>query len=156
VQEEILHRIDAKLSDHAGTEYITDRTPLDMAGYTLADAIGDRVPSKCQERLAKYVNDCFASTNRHFGVVCLIQPGIPLKYEEGKAVLNPAYIEHLNSLMFGLTVDERLTAHHYYMPRAVLDLDARLDALTAAVKRSKDRINADYADACKQGKVLIH
>lgn len=156
VQEEILKRIDAKLSEHAGTEYITDRTPLDMAGYTLGDAIGDRVPDSCQDRLMKYVNDCFASTNRHFGVVCLIQPGIPLKFEEGKAVLNQAYIEHLNSLIFGLTVDERLTAHHYYMPRGVVALEARLDALNSAVKRSKDRINVDYIEANKQGKVLIH
>lgn len=156
VQEEILKRIDAKLAEHAGTEYITDRTPLDMAAYTLADAIGDRVPDSCQQRLKNYVQACFDSTNRRFGVVCLIQPGIPIKFEEGKAALNEAYIEHLNSLIFGLTVDERLLCHHYYMPRLVVDMDRRLDALASAVNRSKERVNADYATANKAGQVLIH
>lgn len=156
VQEEILKRIDAKLGEHAGQEFITDRTPLDMTAYLLGDAIGDRVPDKCQARVKQYVEDCFMSTNRRFGVVCLIQPGIPIKYEEGKAALNEAYIEHLNSLIFGLSVDERLMCHHYFMPRLVVDMDRRLDALASAVKRSKDRINLDYVEANKQGKVLIH
>lgn len=156
VQEEILKRIDLKLSEYAGTEFITDRTPLDMAAYTLADAIGDRVPDNCQKRLKDYVQACFDSTNRRFGVVCLIQPGIPIKYEEGKAALNEAYIDHLSSLIFGLCVDERLTSHHYYMPRLVTDMERRIESLAAAIKRSKDRMSADYAEACKQGKVLIH
>ena len=156
VQEEILNRIDAKLAEHAGTEFITDRTPLDMAAYTLADAIGDRVPDSCQQRLKNYVQACFDSTNRRFGVVCLIQPGIPIKFEEGKAALNEAYIEHLNSLIFGLTVDERLLCHHYYMPRLVVDMDRRMDALASALSRSKERVNAEYATANKAGQVLIH
>lgn len=156
IQEEVLKRVDAKYAEHAGTEFITDRTPLDMAAYLLADAIGDRVPPECQVRVANYVNACFESTNRRFGIVLLVQPGIPLVVEEGKAAMNVAYIEHLNSLMFGLTVDERLTCHNYYMPRHVLDLDKRVQALQASVARSKERVNAAYADANRTGQVLIH
>lgn len=156
VQEEILRRVDAIYAKHTGLEFITDRSPLDMAAYTLADAIGDRVPEHCQERLAKYVNDCFEVTNRRFGLVLLIQPGIRLVYEDGKAAVNAGYIEHLNSLILGLTVDERLTCGHFYVPRPVLELDRRIAALENCVDRSKERIAMQYAEARKTGEVLIH
>lgn len=156
VQEQILVRIDAMLAHYAGTDFITDRTPLDMAAYLLGDAIGDRVPDHLQGRVKKYVQDCFDTTNKRFGVVCLVQPGIPILFEEGKAALNEAYIEHLNSLMFGLVVDERLHCHHYYLPRAVTGKKERLEALSAAVNRSKERVNIAYAEANKAGRVLVH
>lgn len=156
IQEEVLKRVDAQYAKHAGTDFIVDRTPLDMAAYLLADAIGDRVPPHCQERVAKYVNDCFESTSKRFGIVLLIQPGIPLVVEEGKAAMNVAYIEHLNSLVLGLTVDERLTSHNYYMPRHVLDLEARLAALQQSVERSRNRVLAEFADANRTGRILIH
>jgi AAA domain len=156
VQEEILKRVDAVYGNWAGLDFITDRSPLDMAAYTLADAIGDRVPASCQQRLAKYVNDCFDVTNRRFGMVFLIQPGIALVHEEGKAAINVGYIEHLNSLILGLSVDERLTCHHFYMPRAVLDFEDRLQALVASVERARSRVAEHYAEARKLGTVLVH
>lgn len=156
VQEEILARVDRIYSEHAGEDFITDRTPLDMAAYTLGDAIGDRVPPTCQKRLAKYVQECFNVTNRRFGIVLLIQPGIALVDEPGKAVMNEGYIEHLNSLILGLTVDERLSCSHFYMPRAVIRLEDRLQALEASVDRSRNRIVAEFAEAQKQGTALVH
>lgn len=156
VQEEILKRVDAVYGKYVGLEFITDRTPLDMAAYTLADAIGDRVPEHCQERLAKYVNACFEVTNRRFGIVLLVQPGITLVHEEGKAAVNAGYIEHLNSLILGLTVDERLTASHFYIPRPVLDLETRVTALENCMDRSRERVVAHYAEARKLGVVSIH
>lgn len=156
IQEEVLKRVDAIYAEHAGTDFITDRTPIDMAAYLLADAIGDRVPPDCQVRVAQYVNNCFESTNKRFGLILLVQPGIPLVEEQGKAAMNVAYIEHLNSLMFGLTVDERLTSHNYYMPRHVLDLDRRFQALQASIERSRGRVNAEFADANRTGRILIH
>lgn len=156
VQEEILKRVDAIYAERAGEEFITDRTPLDMAAYTLADAIGDRVPPMSQKRLKAYIGACFESTNKRFGMVCLIQPGIPLVDEPGKAVMNEAYIEHLNSLIFGLTVDERVQSQHFYMPRGIVNMDDRLAALNAAVARSKERVNIEFAHAAKTGQVLVH
>lgn len=156
VQEEILKRVDAKLATYAGLDYITDRTPLDMAAYTLADAIHDTVPAGCQERLANYINACFESTNKRFAIVLLVQPGITPVHEEGKAIINAGYMEHLNSLMLGLTVDERLTCSHFYMPRAILGMQERLDALSATVDRCRSRANAEYAEASKAGAISVH
>lgn len=156
VQEQILKRVDALYGKFAGLDFITDRSPLDMAAYTIAEAIGDRVPDHCQERLAQYVNDCFEVTNRRFGMVFLIQPGIPLVDEPGKAAMNVGYIEHLNSLILGLSVDERLTCSHFYIPRAVLDFEERLQALVTSVDRARGKIAEHYAEARKLGNVSVH
>lgn len=121
---------------HPGLPVITDRTPLDMLGYTMAEAIGEAVTEDLQDRFAKYVRDCFDATNRFFSIVLLIQPGIPIVAADGKAVANAAFIEHLNSLMFGFTVDPRLKAAHYYLPRHVLDLEKRMDAIDTATGRT--------------------
>lgn len=156
IQEEILQRVDAVYSRYAGETFITDRTPLDMIAYTLADAIGDRVPESSYERLGKYVQDCYASANKRFGMILLIQPGIKLVHEEGKAALNRSYIEHLNSLIFGLTVDEKMAVYHFYMPRALTDLDERLTALESAVQRSKLRVQTELNELKQLGGVTVH
>ncbi len=141
VQEEILKHLDGLYSGHImAFGAITDRTPLDLLGYTLAEAIGHRVPPECQARLKKYVEDCFEMTNRRFGTVILVQPGIPLVHEERKAAMNEGYIEHLNSLILGLTVDERLDTAHYYIPRQLTDMSDRVEAVNNAVHSSIRRV----------------
>jgi len=156
IQEEILERIDQKYGAISGTEFVTDRTPIDMAGYLLGDAIGDRVPDNCQDRVKAYVNKCFETTNKRFGVILLVQPGIALVKAEGKAAMNEAYIEHLNSLIFGLSVDESVKCSHFYMPRHMTNLDDRVSALHSAVTRSKSNVLANYESLKAQGTLTIH
>jgi hypothetical protein len=120
-----------------GLTVITDRTPLDMLGYTMAEAIGDSVPPELQDRFTCYVQACFDATNKWFSTVILVQPGIPLQESrDGKAVANPAFIEHLNSLYLGLTVDPRLECAHFYLPRLLTDLDERVQAVDNACGRT--------------------
>lgn len=137
IQEEVLKRVDAIYACvPVGAPAITDRTPLDMLAYTMADAIGDRVSGEDQERFARYTQACFDVTNKRFATVTLVQPGIELKVEAGKAAVNRAYIEHLNSLMLGLTVDPRLKATHFYLQRHMLALDERIAAMEGVKRRS--------------------
>jgi hypothetical protein len=107
--------------------FITDRTPLDMLAYTLGDIQGvvmvDFVP------LQEYIERCIQSTNRFFGCLCVVQPGIKLVPAPGKAALNLAYIEHLNTLVLGLCADERITVPFHLLPRQVVDLQKRCDFL---------------------------
>jgi predicted ATPase len=119
-----------------GMTVITDRTPLDMLAYTLAEAIGNRVEDKDQDRLARYIADCFEVSNRYFSTILLLQPGIPLQEgRDGKAVANRAFVEHLNSLMLGLTVDPRLKTAHFYIPRSYLTVEERIAAVDSATRR---------------------
>ncbi|UUZ75434.1 hypothetical protein LP414_27345 [Polaromonas sp. P1(28)-13] len=137
IQEEVLKQVDAIYDCvPAGVDAIADRTPLDMLGYTMAEAIGENVLPEDQNRFAAYVQRCFDVTNKRFSAVVLLQPGIPLiPGRDGKAVANLAYMEHLNSLILGLTVDPRLKTSHFYIQRHQLSVEERLGALEGAARR---------------------
>lgn len=149
VQEEILKRSDAQYASVSAKPAITDRTPLDFMMYTLGDIVPGVVPEDQQKRLEKYLHDCIEVTNKRFGVLLVVQPGIKLVAEEGKAALDRAYIEHLNSIVLGLSVDERIKAHHFYIRRSMTDLEERIAALDFAVKRAAKR-----AEMEREGAVL--
>lgn len=139
LQREILSEVDKVYAPYAGQNFVADRTPMDMIAYTMAEATGHRVGPEEQEAFAQYVRDCYEVTNRRFGILVVVQPGIDLVQEEGKAAINQAYIEHLNTLMIGLCIDPRCNADHYVMPREMLLLEDRLGALSRSVRRSYER-----------------
>ena len=95
-----------KVWEKGGKNFITDRTPIDMMAYTLADIKGDIQVNF--SALEAYLKRCFKAVNYFFTNMFIIQPGIPLVYTRGKAALNRSYIEHLNSLIIGLALDERI------------------------------------------------
>jgi len=108
-------------------QFITDRTPLDMAAYTLADVQGSTEVNRAE--LEGYLGRCFEVTNRFFRLLVLIQPGIPLIHEEGKAALNEGYLEHLNYLILGLCNDQRIKSAFLCLPRDVRGIRDRVDAI---------------------------
>ena len=132
IQQEILKRMEVEY-DSAPVGFITDRTPLDFLAYTMSEMIGDAVTEDLFEATNKYIEDCYDLCNKYFQVVILVQPGIPLIDEEGKALANSAYIEHLNSLILGLSVDSRLKARHFYIPRSKIKMEDRISAVESAV-----------------------
>ena len=111
----------------AHQSFITDRTPVDLLAYTFADIQGDTKVN--DEELELYVADCFAVTNRFFKSLVLVQPGIPLIYAAGKAALNKAYIEHINTLIIGFCHDARLAVSVHVLPREMTDLETRIEAI---------------------------
>jgi len=114
--------------------FITDRTPMDFMAYTLADMHAAQAVN--HEMVNDYLTACFAATHRYFSHLAVVQPGIALMPEPGKAALHPAYIEHLNTLIIGLCHDER--AHPsttLVLPRACLALTDRLAWLESKLAR---------------------
>ena len=105
--------------------FISDRTPIDMIAYTLGDIQGKTDVDF--NLLSQYMDRCFASTNQFFQNLAIIQPGIPLVYEEGKAALNAAYIEHINILVIGLCNDSRLKTNVFCNARDVIAIDLRIN-----------------------------
>lgn len=116
--------------------FITDRTPIDMMAYTLADIQGTTEVDFGE--LEDYMQRCFASTNRFFSLLAIVQPGIPLVYEVGKAALNQAYIEHIHTLVLGLCGDRRLNCQSYCLERDVTNLEERVEIVVAIADRSKN------------------
>lgn len=137
VQEKILEVFEElykKASVKSGA--ITDRTPLDLIAYTMADAVGDVVPEDQQARLKKYVQKCFDVYNKYFALCVLVPPAIPVVYEEGKASSNQAYIDHLQLIFRALIVDDRTTATGYRISMDSLSVEKRLAALEWAVQKN--------------------
>ncbi len=132
IQNEILDAAERVWNAGQG-RFITDRTPLDMAAYTLADIQG------CTEAdfvgLERYLVRCFEATNRFFALLVLIQPGIPLVHQEGKAALNEGYLEHLNYLILGLCQDERVRSKLLCLPRDVTGMDDRVNIILSALDK---------------------
>jgi predicted ATPase len=122
IQHKVVEAAEAVWGQSAGV-FVSDRTPIDMMAYTLADIQGG-TQVDCAA-LTAYLDHCFAVANRYFSGLVVIQPSIPLVHEEGKAALNKAYMEHLNALIKGLCCDERLACRVTFIERAVVDLDER-------------------------------
>jgi hypothetical protein len=129
IQEHVLSAAEAvwKTSAH----FITDRTPIDFMAYTLGDIQG--VTEVDSAALETYLNHCFAATAKYFRHLIIIQPGIELVYESGKAALNIAYIEHLNTLALGLCHDPRQRCPVQVMGREILNLRTRVTWLDKAI-----------------------
>lgn len=148
IQEEILRQFDKQYASHSGSNAaITDRTPLDMLAYTLGDVSGETLNEANEVRLCNYVQDCFTSLNKWFSVLLVVQPGIALIPADGKASLSVGYIEHLNSIILGLCVDEKSCVPHYYIPRHMRDNGERLAALEYSVNRVRVKAMGDR-DRC--------
>jgi len=123
VQNHVLNAAE-QVWQNSATPFISDRTPIDMIAYTLGDIQGKTEVDF--ELLNQYIGRCFTSTNQFFQNLAIIQPGIPLVYEEGKAALNAAYIEHINVLVLGFCSDRRLTANVFCNARDAIDLEIRI------------------------------
>ena len=142
IQEAILHAFERQYAD-ASRRYevwISDRTPIDLAGYMLADVQRSTLVGSLgvANMVNDYVKRCLEVTNRCFSTVVLVQPGIPLVEEEGKAPCCPAFIEHLNALQAGLLLDQRLMTGHYMIPRRYTNLRDRIDSVAKAVEHATD------------------
>ncbi len=118
---------------NAGTDFVTDRTPVDFLAYTLGDVQGKTTVN--QRDFDHYLERCFELTNRFFGLLVILQPGIPLEAAEGKAALNQAYIEHINSLVIGLGNDERVRCEVVTIRRNATDLDERIRIVSEVVSQ---------------------
>lgn len=131
IQEEILNS--AELIWQSAQQYyprfISDRTPIDMMAYTLADIQGQTEVDTAQ--LSAYLARCWQLTNLFFSHLCVLPPAIPLVFEVGKAALNPAYIQHLHWLVLGLCHDPRTQGRIVLVPECLTALDDRVAFLCA-------------------------
>lgn len=113
--------------------FVTDRTPIDMLGYTLMDVTASNVTPEMEVELANYVSECFAACNRHFGILVLVQPGIQVVQEDWKGVASEIYRYKLNILLRGLLMNNRATAEAHAIGERTVSLEARVGLLAKIV-----------------------
>jgi len=151
IQDLVLDQMIADLS--VKYPFISDRTPLDCAAYVMAD-INQLVGEDDYEAALfdDYIARCFESTNRMFGVVVLVQPGIDVVLDPRKRTgsINKPYMEMYNTLLIGLMQDARCQAQTYFIRRDLIDIKDRELALSYAMRKS-------YENACNLvGKEVLH
>lgn len=134
IQDAILQDCIEKWSGYKAG-FITDRTPIDLMAYTVADIRGDTVPEGADVLVANYLHRCIEAANDHFMELMLIQPGIPVVPAPGKAALSQAYMEHLNTLMMGYMVRKDLQITGRFMQRDRLDFEDRLATVVTTYQR---------------------
>lgn len=133
VQQDILSHLVAGYATE--TQFITDRTPLDLLAYTIAD-VNNSTSADCQTFIQDYYEKSIAVL-KQFDKLFLVQPAIPIVLEPGKASTLPIYLDHLNYLMLGILSTG-------VVPYAVIPKD---------VTRLEDRVsfilnNLNVRDAC--------
>ena len=160
VQAAILRALEGQWLDAARRSvfYISDRSPLDLAGYLLADVsrltLKDRAP--VAEAVTGYVQRCIESANRFFSTLILVQPGIVPVEEPGKAPACPAYMEHLNQTMAGLMGDDRVKTQVFKIARRITDLDQRVSATEQALAGALANYEVQTGAAIRKGLVTLH
>lgn len=111
-------------------DFISDRTPLDVAAYMLADANGSVHLSDAQHKdIEGILEDCVAVTRQAFRGVVLIPPVLPYIYEPGKPAPNVSYQWHFHYLVLGLALHPGVGREIRLMPAKIIDLDERLEVL---------------------------
>lgn len=146
VQREILQRLVGQWSTAQARHglFVTDRTPMDLAAYTLADIRGDTtigLPDSVYAAVDRYVAECIAASSRLFMELVLVQPGIAIDPAPGKARACPLYIEHLNYLIMGLMGDARLSTSRRSLPRTMTDLHSRTKACFKVVQDARLKLS---------------
>lgn len=115
------------------TLFWTDRTPLDMAAYLLAEVPTGEIASFVDFRVQKYVQRAMQAANDYFMTIIAVQPGIPFKEEEGKPAPNVGYQEKLNAIMIGL--GRSLYRRPFYV------IDRRCVAIAQRVRLATDIVS---------------
>lgn len=125
--------LDALNRSYQTDNFITDRTPIDTLAYLLCD-VNNSVPENCEEDIIRYYNLCNDSC-KQFDLIILVQPGINVVYEEGKALNSISYMEHLNVVMLGLL--KSLGIKHQVIPRDTVDLAKRTKLISEFIDDRK-------------------
>lgn len=104
MQFAILGELTVEWASYAGENVITDRTPIDLIAYMLADLDSYTELTPDQElRLEIYLMKCAVMAARDFNKLVLVPNALPVATDPAKvrAALMPAYRQKLEVLMRG-------------------------------------------------------
>lgn len=118
IQYEVLSAYEETLAEAAAGGHklvITDRTPIDIIAYLIAD-VTRTAGYQNDEVLLQYIRRSTALTLRYFNAAIIVPPGIPLVEDSTSAPCSRAYIEHLHALCCYYTMEaERHYVSYCYL-----------------------------------------
>lgn len=99
--QEFLLKTYLKRVEDAPRPFITDRTPLDMIAYTMAEVSMHGTTLEQGKRIHKYYEDCLKAVNNLFHLIIIVRPLPFYTVDPTKPPENPAYQWHTQLLMEG-------------------------------------------------------
>lgn len=143
MQWEIYNSLLDSLSE-AKDNYVSDRTPIDVAAYLMADATGYVGDEWAREQTVLMAEQAIRDTERLFDVVILTPPLLYYLEEVGKPANNPAYQEHHHFLCRGILFDDDLDLFWDEIRRESFSLETRTNFVreTIADWQKSERIAA--------------
>jgi len=109
-------------------ECITDRTPLDLAMYTISEVTMGRANNMVEDYdatdylLELYVERCLHAAEKYFGNIIVVQPGIKVVDDAKSAAPSKSYILNLSLTILGLA---NVSSSHI-MPKDILQIEDRV------------------------------
>jgi hypothetical protein len=136
IQREVLKDAEVSWSAGAQTLGISDRTPIDMIAYMMAEVGPETINSNpgAEKLLLNYIADCKLAVKRHFKALLVVRPGIPIVDDPTKASPCPFYIAHLDRIMAGFSLDTGLDCEVVVLNSSVTEMDRRLYRVAQILK----------------------
>ncbi|QJT70899.1 AAA_28 domain-containing protein [Vibrio phage vB_VcorM_GR7B] len=132
--------LDKWLTDNPDAKgFLIDRTPLDFLMYVYGDISMTSLTDIEAHAVSTYADHCIALTDRYFGQVTVVQPGVPLEDRDGRGFMDATYIDKLNYIVLGAL--QRVAAngmtHTFVIPQ-------QQTVLTERIKMCYRRIVEDH------------
>ncbi len=108
--------------------FISDRTPLDMAAYLLADVCNGDLDDHTQNEIMAYLGECDRITKKYFNKLVFVPIAIPIVQAEYKAAINLPLMYELQSLILGRLCELEVT--YQKVPKDCLKLGDRVDFIS--------------------------
>lgn len=116
--------------------FITDRTPMDMYAYLIADVTRAGLDQQSEAILYAYRNQCFEACEQYFSHMMLVQPGIPLVETHTSAPASFCHMEHINAVMLGLFISYAPAPIMASLPRHTTDMTKRIGMLKGWLEKN--------------------
>lgn len=146
VQDLILTRFDQALTECRNELWITDRTPIDMMAFMLAEW-GQRCDAAQGEMLIKYMDRCFEVLNRHFTMIMMVPPGIPYVDDGSRPAENKAFVMVQSLLIEQLMREIRTMPWAVQIVPGVHDLEVRVATVAVFWRKNIERAVAMREEA---------
>lgn len=131
-----------ELADGIPQPFITDRTPIDMAAYTLAEVSMLNTSLELGQRIDLFVQTAIASAAAMFDTMMVARPLPVYDAQPDKPPPNPAYQAHIQILIEGMAyhmLGERVTVGFL----TVADHAQRLEACNNLMQRRLNEFNIE-------------
>ena len=124
IQQKILEQAESIWFEVDESSFISDRTPIDMAAYLLADVGNGELDQHTQDEIMSYLGECFRVTKLYFNKLVLIPPAIPFVPSDYKAANNEPLIFKLHYSISGML--SALDVPYQKLPSDCLELGDRI------------------------------